>query len=125
MCAPGAPPRRIAGASSSVRLDLEPPAMRKLIAPFVATALTVMAPTHAASAPAGPLPDIVMDGTNLYPESMSSAPDGSVYIGSMKGIVFRARPGSNRATAWIKPTARNGILTLLGVLVDAPSHTLW
>jgi hypothetical protein len=99
--------------------------MRKLIAPFVAAALTVMAPTHAASAPAGPLPDIVMDGTNLYPESMSSAPDGSVYIGSMKGIVFRARPGSNRATAWIKPTARNGILTLLGVLVDAPSHTLW
>jgi hypothetical protein len=48
-----------------------------------------------------------------------------VYIGSMKGIVFRARPGSNKATAWIKPTAGNGILTLLGVLVDAPTHTLW
>jgi hypothetical protein len=79
----------------------------------------------AAAGPNRPLPDIVMDGTNLYPESMSSGPDGSVYIGSMKGIVFRARPGSNKATAWIKPTAQNGILTLLGVLVDAPSHTLW
>jgi hypothetical protein len=79
----------------------------------------------AAAAPNRPLPDIVMDGANLYPESMSSGPDGSVYIGSMKGIVFRARPGSNKATAWIKPTAQNGILTLLGVLVDAPSHTLW
>jgi hypothetical protein len=99
--------------------------MPNLIAPFVASALTLMARTHAASAPAGPLPDIVMEGTNLYPESMSSAPDGSVYIGSMKGIVFRAKPGSNRASAWIKPTPRNGILTLLGVLVDAPSHTLW
>jgi hypothetical protein len=73
----------------------------------------------------GPLPDIVMDGSNLYPESMSSSPDGTVYIGSMKGIVFRARPGSNKATPWIKPTASNGILTLLGVLVDAPTHTLW
>jgi hypothetical protein len=92
-----------------------------------ATALTgtALARTRTAAASAGPLPDIVMDGTNLYPESMSSGPDGSVYIGSMKGIVFRARPGSNKATAWIKPTARNGILTLLGVLVDAPSHTLW
>ncbi|HEY1898787.1 MAG TPA: hypothetical protein VGG49_03235 [Steroidobacteraceae bacterium] len=78
--------------------------------------------THAAT---GPLPDIVMDGTNLYPESMSSGPDGTVYIGSMKGIVFRAKPGSDKATAWIKPTPRNGLLTLLGVLVDAPTHTLW
>ncbi len=79
----------------------------------------------AAAAVAAPLPDIVMDGTNLYPESMSSAADGTVYIGSMKGIVFRARPGSAKATAWIKPNTRNGILTLLGVLVDDASHALW
>ena len=80
---------------------------------------------HAGPAANTPLPDIVMDGTNLYPESMSSAPDGTVYIGSMKGILFRARPGSGKATAWIKPTAGNGILTLLGVLVDAHTHTVW
>jgi hypothetical protein len=73
----------------------------------------------------GPLPDIVMDGTNLYPESMSSGTDGTVYIGSMKGIVFRAKPGADKAMAWIKPSPANGILTLLGVLVDAPTHTLW
>lgn len=81
--------------------------------------------TRGTTATDGALPDIVMDGTDLYPESMSSAPDGSVYIGSMKGIVYRARPGSDRAEAWIKPTPANGILTLLGVLVDAPTHTLW
>jgi hypothetical protein len=84
-----------------------------------------LAALPAAAAPSRPLPDIVMDGSNLYPESMSSSPDGTVYIGSMKGIVFRAKPGADKATAWIKPTARNGILTLLGVLVDAPTHTLW
>ncbi len=84
-----------------------------------------LAAIPAVAAPARPLPDIVMDGSNLYPESMSSSPDGTVYIGSMKGIVFRAKPGADKATAWIKPTARNGILTLLGVLVDAPTHTLW
>ena len=77
------------------------------------------------AAPPGPLPDIVMDGTDLYPESMSSSPDGTVYIGSMKGIVFRAQPGSDKAVPWIRPTPANGILTLLGVLVDAPTHTLW
>jgi len=96
---------------------------------LILTALSLspaaLARTHAAKASTAPLPDIVMDGTNLYPESMSSAPDGTVYIGSMKGILFRAKPGSGKATAWIKPTAGNGILTLLGVLVDAPTHTLW
>jgi hypothetical protein len=93
--------------------------MKRALAVLPAVALV------AAAAAGAPLPDIVMDGTNLYPESMSSAADGTVYIGSMKGIVFRARPGSAKATAWLKPTARNGILTLLGVLVDDASHTLW
>jgi hypothetical protein len=95
--------------------------LRNLIA-VVPFALTYLAPAGAAPRP---LPDIVMDGTNLYPESMSSSADGTVYIGSMKGIVFRALPGSAKATAWIKPTAANGFLSLLGVLVDASTHTLW
>jgi hypothetical protein len=64
--------------------------------------LTGMSLSPAALARTPAAPDIVMDGTDLYPESMSSAPDGTVNIGSMKGI-----------------------LTLLGVLVDAPTQTLW
>ncbi len=43
----------------------------------------------------------------------------------MKGIVFRATPGSPKAEAWIKPTEQNGILTILGVLADERSKTLW
>jgi hypothetical protein len=74
---------------------------------------------------AGSTPDILIDDTNVYPESMSAAPDGTVYVGSMKGIVFRATPGSAKAEAWIKPTPANGILSILGVLVDQPSNTLW
>jgi hypothetical protein len=94
-----------------------------LVLGALAASTAALARAHPSAA--GPLPDIVMDGTDLYPESMSSGPDGSVYIGSMKGILFRAKPGSDQATAWIKPSAANGILTLLGVLVDAPTHTLW
>jgi sugar lactone lactonase YvrE len=70
-------------------------------------------------------PDVRIDDVNVYPESLSAGPDGSLYIGSMKGIVFRARPHAAIAEPWIQPTAGNGILSLLGVLADARSNTLW
>jgi sugar lactone lactonase YvrE len=72
-----------------------------------------------------PLPDVVIDDTNVYPESMSAARDGTLYIGSMKGIIFRAIPGSSKAEPWIRPTPENGLLSLLGVLADDRSGTLW
>jgi sugar lactone lactonase YvrE len=87
-------------------------------------AISLLSPLSAGAAERR-LPDITIDDTAVYPESMSAAPDGTVYIGSMKGIVFRARPGSSRAVAWIHPTATNGILSLLGVLADTRSSTLW
>ena len=83
------------------------------------------APLMASSAFAAPAGDIRIDDTAVYPESLSAGPDGSVYIGSMKGIVFRAPPGAAVAEPWIRPTAKNGILSLLGILTDAPHGTLW
>jgi sugar lactone lactonase YvrE len=77
------------------------------------------------SAMAGPLPDVVIDDTNVYPESLSAAKDGRLFIGSIKGIVFRAQPRSAKAEPWIKPTPENGLLSLLGVLTDERSGTLW
>jgi len=77
------------------------------------------------SAVARPLPDVVIDGTNVYPESMSAAKDGRLFIGSIKGIIFRATPGSARAVPWIEPTPQNGLSSLLGVLTDERSGTLW
>jgi sugar lactone lactonase YvrE len=71
------------------------------------------------------LPDVLIDDTNVYPESMSAAKDGTLYIGSIKGIIFRALPGSAKAEPWIQPSAENGVLSLLGVLTDERSGTLW
>ena len=71
------------------------------------------------------LSDIVIDDTNVYPESMSAAKNGTLFIGSIKGVVFRARPGDTKAEPWIRPTTENGLLSLLGVLVDERSGTLW
>jgi sugar lactone lactonase YvrE len=76
-------------------------------------------------AEARPLPDVAIDDTNVYPESMSAAKDGRLYIGSIKGVIFRAEPGSAKAEPWIKPTPENGLLSLLGILVDERSKTLW
>ena len=74
---------------------------------------------------AAPARDVLIDGAGVYPESLSAAPDGTLYIGSIKGVVFRAPRGAAKAEPWIRPTAENGVLSLLGVLVDAPSGTLW
>jgi hypothetical protein len=71
------------------------------------------------------LPDVEIDDTNVYPESLSAARDGTLFIGSIKGIIFRASPGSAKAEPWIKPGPENGLLSLLGILTDERSGTLW
>lgn len=77
-----------------------------------------------AAAPAS-FPDVRIDDTDVYPESMTAKRDGTLFIGSMKGIIFRAAPGSTSAHAWVRPTRKNGLLTIFGVLADERSRTLW
>ena len=72
-----------------------------------------------------PLPDIKILDTGVYPESVTSAADGTVFVGSVKGNVYRAAPGSATASAWIKASTTNGILSIFGVLADDKSNTLW
>ena len=66
-----------------------------------------------------------IDDSDVYPESLDADRAGRLYIGSIKGIVFRTAPNGDVATAWIRPTTANGLLSLLGVLVDEQSGTLW
>src|SRR5215469_6540314 len=72
-----------------------------------------------------PLPDVTIDDTNVYPESISSTANGTLFSGSVKGIIYRAAPGSARAQAWITPSEQNGLLSVFGVLADERSGTLW
>lgn len=69
--------------------------------------------------------DIVIDDTAVYPESVTSTAAGDVITGSMKGIIFRARKGESRATAWIRPDDVNHLGAAFGVLADERSKTLW
>jgi sugar lactone lactonase YvrE len=67
---------------------------------------------------------IVVPGERAYPESLSASVDGTLYIGRAgDGGVVRRRPG-HRPEIWIAPGAF-GTRSILGVLVDEPSGTLW
>jgi len=100
--------------------------MRMRRAAIVLSVLSGVAGVLSTSAAEAAAPaDIVIDDTYVFPESMSAAHDGSIYIGSMKGIVFRARPHESKAEPWIRPTPANGLLSVLGVLADERSRTLW
>ena len=83
----------------------------------IAAALALVTPAHAA--------DVRIDDVHVYPESLSADRAGRLYIGSVKGVVFRTTPGGDLAEPWIVPTADNGILSVLGVLVDERARTLW
>src|SRR5690606_33219442 len=70
-------------------------------------------------------PGIRIGDTEVYPESVTSTSDGTVYAGSIKGNVYRAAPGESVALPWIETSEANGILTILGVFADEASGTLW
>lgn len=91
-------------------------------ASLVVGAVTALAlgPVGAKAQPAA----ITIDDTNVFPESLDSGPDGTLYIGSIqKGAIYRAAPGEKTATVWIKAAATPQ--TVLGVVADAAHDRLW
>ena len=80
----------------------------------------------AAAAPvAAPPAEITLNGDRIFPESMTSAPDGSVIFGSIgQHAIYRAKPGSATADVWIAPNTE-GLSSVFGVFADPKSNTLW
>jgi sugar lactone lactonase YvrE len=69
--------------------------------------------------------DVVVDDTQVFMESVTADASGNLYAGSFKGNIYRALPGSGTAIAWIRPDATNKLASVLGVLADDRSGTLW
>ncbi|WP_338243985.1 SMP-30/gluconolactonase/LRE family protein [Aurantiacibacter hainanensis] len=94
-----------------------------------AMALLALLASACATAPAGSRADEPQDiriaGTGVYPESVTSDSAGNIYVGSMSGTIYRARPGSGVALPWIEPDEANGLISLFGVLVDERHDRLW
>jgi len=78
-----------------------------------------------AAGPRSDAVDVVIDDTAVYPESITSMADGTLINGSVKGVVYRALGTKNTATPWIRSTPENGMLSVLGVLADERTQTLW
>ncbi len=69
--------------------------------------------------------EIALPGDRAYPESITAAPDGTLYVGSPAvGGVWRIKPQSATVEEWIKPGAFDTRATL-GVLVDNKANLLW
>ena len=85
-------------------------------------ALVCLCWAHAmAAAPAA----LKIPGTGIYPESLTSSRDGSVYIGSIgKAQIYRVRPGKDTAEVFIRP-GTGGMRQIFGVYADDRSGTLW
>jgi hypothetical protein len=88
---------------------------------LLASVLTVAFPAYSADT----LNSIEVPGDRAYPESISAAPDGTLYVSSLaSGGIARIKPGASKAEPWIKPGAFDSRSTF-GVLVDERSNLLW
>ncbi|MBV8616572.1 MAG: hypothetical protein JOY66_22755 [Acetobacteraceae bacterium] len=69
--------------------------------------------------------EVTIPGDHVFPESITATSDGALIIGSLaQGSIYRAAPGAPTAEQWIKP-ATAGTMSVLGVLADEKSGTLW
>ena len=96
--------------------------LRCLSSAFSAYAVlaTALAVSTAAAAPT----EVALPGDHVFPESLSSTKDGTLFVGSIaEGGVSRVKPGADKAEPWIKPGA-NGSRSTFGVLADERSNTL-
>lgn len=89
---------------------------------FAATAAAAGCASSPVSAPRG---DILIDGQGVHPESVTSTPQGTLFTGSVPGIIYRAGPGETVAKPFIIPDSHNGLRSVLGVLADPDSGRLW
>ncbi|HSG35749.1 MAG TPA: hypothetical protein VLA37_14555 [Sphingomonadaceae bacterium] len=69
--------------------------------------------------------EILIDGSRIFPESITSDSAGNIYVGSNPGIIYRAPAGEDVASPWILPDAENGLQTVFGVLADEARGLLW
>lgn len=83
------------------------------------------APANAAPAAGSQPADISIPGSGIFPESLTSTSDGTLYIGSVgKAQIYKVAAGTTEAQPFIAP-ATGGIKQVFGVLADDGTDTLW
>jgi hypothetical protein len=99
-----------------------------------ATPADAAAPPDAPSADAAALaPDLrpvalglALPGDELYPEGIAVGRDGTFYVGSLReGLILKASAGTFFRGRPFIPAGSNGLVAVLGMLVDDATSTLW
>lgn len=68
--------------------------------------------------------ELHLPGTSFYPESLSAAPDGTLYVGSIgQGELWKFEPGSDAAVQVVPGSATQ--TNIAGVLVDPAGTTAY
>src|SRR5512139_2422035 len=93
--------------------------------PFLAGALGCAVLACAVARAAAPATDVLIDDRDVYPESVTSTRAGDLIVGSIKGNLYRAARGADKATVWVRPDEVNGLRSVFGVLADDRSGLLW
>jgi hypothetical protein len=69
---------------------------------------------------------VVTTDPQSQPESVTVAPDGSLFLSSAsKPVLYRAAKGETQAHVFVDVSAAEGNVSFLGVLADGPTNTLW
>ena len=69
--------------------------------------------------------EILIDGSRIFPENIDADDEGNIYATSLRGTIYRAPAGSNKAVPWILPDETNKLLWTLGIYSDDAAGTLW
>jgi sugar lactone lactonase YvrE len=92
---------------------------------FRALSAIVLLAAAATSCAAQKVTEITLPGTRVFPESITSTPDGGLIVGSLgHGNVMRIAPGKTDAEEWIK-AGTAGLNSVLGVFADEKNKLLW
>jgi sugar lactone lactonase YvrE len=74
---------------------------------------------------APPPADITINGSRVFPESITSDAAGNLYNSSNGGTIYRTLAGTRTAEPWIVPNAQNGLRSLFGVFAESERGLLW
>jgi len=70
--------------------------------------------------------DILINDAKSQPESLSAAPGGTLIAGSASSpFIYKVKPGSTTAEKFFDASADGPGTFFFGILVDAPSKTVW
>jgi hypothetical protein len=77
-------------------------------------------------AQAAPAAEILIVDAKSQPESLTVAPDGTLFVGSASTpFVYKVRPGSTTAEKFVDASAEGAGTFFFGILADTATNTLW